>query len=211
MCRLVKSLYGLKQAPKCWADTLAEVLILHGFRACHFDPALYVKKHANGEWSYVNTYVDDFLVGVRELFVYDALVAAMKASGWEVKEMGLPTQFLSLDMAISVDQEGRCTQIILSQHSAITDLVERFPQTLSTRKTQTPMVSGDIVGYHVDSTLMPNNLQFASLIGSFIYFATCTRADSAHAVSVLSRFCAAPTQAQWAAAKRLLQYLRDHK
>jgi Reverse transcriptase (RNA-dependent DNA polymerase) len=99
VCRLVKSLYGLKQAPKCWADTLAKVLVKHGFLPCHFDTALFVKRHEHGEWSYVDTYVDDFLVGVKEIAVYDALVAAMRTAGWEVKELSLPSQFLSLDMA----------------------------------------------------------------------------------------------------------------
>ena len=160
--------------------------------------------------------MDDFLVCVQNLAVYHALVVAMRErwdgkKGWEVKELGLPSQFLSLDMDITLDAEGRCTKIILSQHSAISDLVERFPYQLSARSASTPMTSGDIVGDHVMSKLLPNNNQYSSLIGSFIYFATCTRADISHAVSILSKFSAAPTVAQWEAAKRLLQYLRDNR
>jgi hypothetical protein len=211
VCKLVKSLYGLKQAPRVWAQTMAKVLVRFGYRPSNFDPALFVMQLSNGDWSYVNTYVDDFLICVMDLALYDALVVAMGEAGWSVKQMGLPKQFLSLDMTITLDPSGKCTQIILSQHSAITDLLERFPMELSARSAATPMVAGDIVGDHVHSPLLPDNHNCISLVGSFIYFATCTRADIAYAVSILSRFSAAPTVAHWAAAKRLLQYLRDNK
>ena len=211
VCKLVRSLYGLKQAPRIWSKTMAKVLVRFGYRPSKFDPALFVLQLPNGEWSYVITYVDDFLVCVHDLALYVALVAAMNKAGWVVKEMGLPKQFLSLDMQFTLDPAGRCLQIHLSQHSAITDLLERFPMELKARSAITPMISCDIAVENMPSPLLPNNHKYISLIGSFIYLSTCTRADISFAVSILSRFSAAPTVAQWLAAKRLLQYLRDNK
>ena len=211
ICKLVKSLYGLKQAPRIWSETLHAVLRGHGYRRSQFDPALYLKQLPNGDWCFVLTYVDDFLVCVDDLCLYDALVAAMRGSGWTVKEMGLPKQFMSLNMKLTLNAGGRCTEILLSQETAIKNLVERFSNVaLSPRVCVTPILSGDISMEAVMSPYLPNNTQYLSLVGSFIYLPTCTRADIAFAVSVLSRFSAKPTQAQWEAAKRLLRYLRDN-
>eukprot|EP00798_Chlamydomonas_sp_ICE-L_P032401 gene32401-biopygen8651 len=165
-----------------------------------------------GLWHYVLTYVDDFLICVQNLSLYRALLKAMEDAGWTYKELGTPEQFLSLDMQVTVDDKERCTQIILSQHSDITDLCwEIFDFTTAKETYSTPMVSGDFTSDAVKSKLLPNNKLYISLIGSFIYLSTCTRPDIAFAVSTLSRFSANPTEAHWKAAKRLLIYLRDHR
>eukprot|EP00798_Chlamydomonas_sp_ICE-L_P007043 gene7043-biopygen16852 len=211
ICKLVKSLYGLKQAPRIWAKTVRELLVKFGFRPSRFDPALYIWQDPAGLWHYVLTYVDDFLICVHHLSLYRALLKAMEDAGWTYKELGTPEQFLSLDMQVTVDDKERCTQIILSQHSAITDLCKRFDFTTAKETYSTPMVSGDFTSDAVKSKLLPNNKLYISLIGSFIYLSTCTRPDIAFAVSTLSRFSANPTEAHWKAAKRLLIYLRDHR
>jgi len=210
ICRLVKSLYGLKQAPRVWSDTVRKVLVKNGFRPSRFDPALYIKK-VNDKWCYVLTYVDDFLILVQDRRYYDEIIAAMVAARWEVKQLGLPKQFLSLDMQVTLDEEGRCLQIILSQHNAIADLVERFPFTKKKQNTFIPMTGGDIVGDAVHSPLLPNNKAYISLAGSLIYLSTCTRPDISFAVSTLSRFSAAPSAAHWEASKRVLLYLKANK
>eukprot|EP00798_Chlamydomonas_sp_ICE-L_P016069 gene16068-biopygen25060 len=195
ICKLVKSLYGLKQAPRIWAKTVRELLVKFGFRPSRFDPALYIWQDPAGLWHYVLTYVDNFLICIHHLSLYRGLLKAMEDAGWTYKELGTPEQFLSLDMQVIVDDKERCTQIILSQHSAITDLCKKF----------------DFTSDAVKSKLHPNNKLYISLIGSFIYLSTCTRPDIAFAVSTLSRFSANPTEAHWKAAKRLLIYLRDHR
>jgi hypothetical protein len=212
ICRLVRSLYGLKQAPRVWSETLNAVLKQHGYRASKFDPALYLKRMPSSDWCFVLTYVDDFLVCVDELFLYDLLVKAIEGAGWTVKQMGLPKQFLSLNMKLRLTVEGRCTEIILSQESAIADMVEKFSHIqLSPKVCVTPILSSDISSAAISSPLLPNNTLYLSLVGGFIYLSTCTRADIAFAVSSLSRYSANPTQAQWEAAKRLLRYRRDNQ
>ena len=40
--------------------------------------------------------------------------------------MGVLVQFLSLDMKLTLDSNGRCVKINRSQHTYIVDLVEQF-------------------------------------------------------------------------------------
>lgn len=52
------------------------------------------------------------------------------------------------------------------------------------------------------------NAPYRELLGSLNYCACVSRPDIAFAVSVLSKFCNAPLQKHWLAAKRLLRYLK---
>eukprot|EP00798_Chlamydomonas_sp_ICE-L_P007506 gene7506-biopygen17300 len=211
VCRLVKSLYGLKQAPRMWCREVRKVLVKEGYRSSRADPALFVKQELDGSWSYVLTYVDDLWICIDDLVLYERLLAAMRRAGWEVKELTC-AQFLSLNMQLTLDAEGRTTHIILSQHNAITALVERFNQCKAHEGNATiPILAGAWTGDAVNSVLLPNNKLYISLVGSLIYLSTCTRPDIAYAVSCLSRFSAVPTRAHWKAAKRLLLYLKLHK
>ena len=87
--------------------------------------------------------------------------------------------------------------------------MEQFDLTLAANpRTTTPMAkctAADVTGQ-----LLPSNSNYISLVGELNYLATCTRPDIAFAVSYLSRFSAVPTVPLWAAAKRVLLYLRSH-
>jgi len=50
--------------------------------------------------------------------------------------------------------------------------------------------------------------QYQSMVGSLLHAAKATRPDIAHAVGKVSRFCAAPTQANLTAVKRIFRYLK---
>lgn len=56
---------------------------------------------------------------------------------------------------------------------------------------------------------MPNNHQYASLIGGLLYVAVNTRPDIAVSVSILGRKTSNPSQADWIEAKRVLRYLKE--
>eukprot|EP00798_Chlamydomonas_sp_ICE-L_P024720 gene24720-biopygen19164 len=126
VCKIIKSLYGLKQAPRLWSAEVCRVLRLCGFRPTASDPALFVRLEADGNWSWVTTYVDDFWLALDELFLYIAIIEIMRQEGWTVTEMGVPRMFLSLDCDLSLDAEGRCDKIVISQRTAIQGMLERF-------------------------------------------------------------------------------------
>jgi len=111
VCKLQRAIYGLKQAPRAWHNTLKKVLMRIGFRPCRADPALFARRESDGTWSYINTYVDDFLIAVLRLGIYEEILQAMRSAKWEVKELGISTQYLSLDMEVEVDSDGRCVRI----------------------------------------------------------------------------------------------------
>ena len=111
----------------------------------------------------------------------------MEAAGWEVKELGVTVKFLSLDMHLTLDPDGRCIKIYLSQHTYIVDLVEQFDLTRAAKpRGNTPMVKCTTLD--APGQPPPSNSQFFSLIGALLYLSTCTRPDISYAVSYLSRF-----------------------
>ena len=109
-----------------------------------------------------------------------------------MEEGGVSVQFLSLDMKLTLDPNGRCVKINLSQHTYILDLVEQFDLTLAANpRTTTPMAKCTAVD--ASGQLLPSNSNYISLVGALNYLATCTRPDIAFAVSYPSRFSAVPT------------------
>eukprot|EP00798_Chlamydomonas_sp_ICE-L_P031724 gene31724-biopygen6578 len=167
-CKIIKSLYGLKQAPRLWSAEVCRVLRLCGFRPTASDPALFVRLEADGNWSWVTTYVDDFWLALDELFLYIAIIEIMRQEGWTVTEMGVPRMFLSLDCDLSLDAEGRCDKIVISQRTAIQGMLERFRigKGEATRATvAVPMVSGAVTTQAEGSRVLPNNRLYSSLIG----------------------------------------------
>ena len=50
--------------------------------------------------------------------------------------------------------------------------------------------------------------QYQSMVGSLLHAARATRPDIAHAVGIVSKFNAAPTQAHLTAVKRIFRYLK---
>eukprot|EP00798_Chlamydomonas_sp_ICE-L_P018061 gene18061-biopygen27012 len=166
--KIIKSLYGLKQPPRLWSAEVCRVLRLCGFRPTACDPALFVRLEADGNWSWVTTYVDDFWLALDELFLYISIIEIMRQEGWTVTEMGVPRMFLSLDCDLSLDAEGRCDKIDISQRTAIQGMLERFRigKGEATRATvAVPMVSGAVTTQAEGSRVLPNNRLYSSLIG----------------------------------------------
>ncbi len=53
-----------------------------------------------------------------------------------------------------------------------------------------------------------DSVQYQSMVGSLLHAARATRPDIAHAVSVVSKFNAEPTEAHLTAVKRIFRYLK---
>eukprot|EP00798_Chlamydomonas_sp_ICE-L_P030272 gene30272-biopygen16138 len=214
VCKLIKSLYGLKQSPRKWCEEVRRVLRIAGFIPAQADPALFIRLEPAGTVSWVLTYVDDFWLALHCLILYAKIVAIMRKAKWTVTEMGVPKVFLSIDCDLTLDSAGRCVSIVISQHNQIFGMLERYPIALGDETKQSPdvpMISGAVTKHAAGSPALPNNLMYASLIGSLIYLSTCTRPDIAYSVSALSRFTSKPTQAHWRAAQRVLVYLRKYR
>lgn len=68
--------------------------------------------------------------------------------------------------------------------------------------TNVKLTKEDDVSKQVDSSL------YQSMVGSLLYAATATRPDISHAVGVVSKFNANPSEAHMTAVKRIMRYLK---
>ncbi|XP_038106891.1 secreted RxLR effector protein 161-like [Culex quinquefasciatus] len=62
-----------------------------------------------------------------------------------------------------------------------------------------------------ESRPLENSTEYRSLVGALLYVAVCARPDIAVSASILGRSVTAPTQADMAAAKRVVRYLKATK
>ena len=205
VCKLNKAIYGLKQAPRVWSKQLSHVVSQIGFFPSVADPALYVRIENDGSCSYLLTYVDDFLCATKTLALYKEIVMHMRECGWIITELGFPKQFLSLDISID-NNSSTCNKLVLHQYSCISKLIQSAHM-CDAKPAASPMPPNwDPAA--MDSPPLPENKEYASLVGSLLYIATCTRPDIAFAVNFLARFSSKPTQATLVGAKRVIRYLK---
>jgi hypothetical protein len=214
VCRLHKALYGLKQAPRAWHKTLNEKLLSMGYEVCKSDAGVYIKKHEDGELSYMLVYVDDLLIvamGAEEIeWVKKELLTSFK-----IHDLGEVKDFLGCQ--IQRDRENRCLSI--SCVPKIDGLCEKFGVSAESRTVDTPM-SKDFVTTGMpqitvgetsfgSGTPLPPGHRYCELVGSLLYIANTTRPDIAQAVGVLSRYRNAPTTAHMNEGLRVLRYLQS--
>ena len=204
--KLNKALYGLKQAGNAWGKTIQKLLIELGFKSCGGDTCIFVKKMGH-EFVYVCLYVDDMVVAART----PALVRDVKqaiASRFQIKDLGAVKHLLGMEIAY--DQAGK--SMTITQEQYIKSIAERFNQE-NARDTANPCDES----MKLSKADAPQNEQeedemskrpYRSLVGCLQYVAQCTRPDVAYAVTHLSRFMENPGPRHWAAAIRILRYLK---
>ncbi|GAQ83662.1 putative retrotransposon protein [Klebsormidium nitens] len=198
-CRLKKSLYGLKQAPRAWYLKLAAEMRELGFEPSAADPALFIRKEEDGKKAFTAVWVDDCLVvGEKDVVAH---VKAALGRIFTVRDLGPVRYFLGME--VTRDREART--IKLTQKRAALDLLNQFGME-ATRARRVPLNPGEKVqkqGEPLDAERYP----YASLVGSLLYLANCTRPDLAQATASLARFMSSPTEDHWRLAKSVLSYL----
>lgn len=199
VCRLHKSIYGLRQSAKCWNDRFDEALRNMGFRPTAADPCLYTREQ-NKKRVYIVVYVDDVVVASEEEDELD-IVYEEFSKHFETTALGELKYFLGLE----VDRNSSGSYSV-SLRGYIQQTARRFGLGDS-KPARTPMDEQYAHGGSED-TLLPNNVEYRSLVGALLYIAVNARPDIAAAVSVLGRRVNQPSQADWVAAKRVVRYLR---
>ena len=63
-------------------------------------------------------------------------------------------------------------------------------------------------GQDIRQEVFVSKFPYRELVGALMYVATCTRPDIAHAVGEAAKFCERYGKTHWAAAKRILKYLK---
>ena len=116
MCKFKKSIYGLKQAAKNWYKALAKLLISNGNQGSEYCP--FVRKEADGTFSYVLVWIDDIIVAAINDEVIDAIKSMLK-DNFKMDDRGtlhwfLGMQILRSENMITIDQE-RYIESVLEQ------------------------------------------------------------------------------------------------
>ncbi|SMR55934.1 unnamed protein product [Zymoseptoria tritici ST99CH_3D1] len=178
VCLLKKSLYGLKQSPRT-----------------------YVFIRGN---TFIAVYVDDLLiVGLRKKEVSE--IKSQLAKRFEMSDLGPCAYYLG--MTVRRDRVNR--KIFLSQQAYIEKFLRQHNMWEQKVRT-TPIDSSAKIQPAEEGYIAPDELRtkYQSAVGSLMYAMLGTRPDIAYSVSVVSRFCANPTEEHWKLVERIMAYLR---
>ena len=207
VCRLLKSLYGLKQASRVWYQLLRKVLEDLGFVRSDFDHALFM---FNRSWSGTEVHcllamhVDDGLAGCNHLpFLTHIKTEIQKAFG--IKDLGPVSSFLG----VQFERDLATRELWLHQTLYIDTLLADYGLS-DCNSVATPLDPHHPLGLASDASVAPSDLleSYQRLVGSLLFLQMCTRPDLSFAVLLLSQHCVSPSPRHFAAARRVLQYLK---
>lgn len=205
-CKLHKSIYGLKQSSKVWNDTLNDVLIKFGLIRSTTDQCIYFSI-CKENVLIVAIYVDDLLLFSNSKAHEEKLVKEL-SKHFKMKDLGEVSSVLG--MRVIRDRKAR--KISIDQKQYIREILIRFGME-DCNGVSNPMDPNQ----KLSSSMGPRNdkekdemktTPYRQLVGSLLFAAQISRPDISYAVNVLSRFNNDPGQPHWAAAKRVLRYLK---
>lgn len=197
VCRLRKSLYGLKQAPRCWFKKLSDSLLKFGFVQSYDDYSLFSYTHKDIELR-VLIYVDDLLICGNDGYMLKKFKEYL-GKCFSMKDLGKPKYFLGIE--ISRGPEG----IFLSQRKYALDIIADCG-VLGSRPSPTPLEQNHRLARD-DGPLLADPKPYRRLVGRLLYLLH-TRPELSYYVHVLSQFMQAPREAHWAAALRIVKFLK---
>lgn len=195
--KLQKALYGLKQAPRAWFSRIESYFIKEGFERSPSEHTLFLKRKG-GKILIVSIYVDDLLFTSDDEVMLCEFRNSMNKQ-FDMTDLGKMRFFLGIEVL------QRADGVFICQRKYAAEVLSRFGMEES-NSVRNPIVPGqkidaDKEGIKVDAT------QFKQMVGSLMYL-TATRPDLMFVVSLICRFMANPTQLHFAAAKRVLRYLK---
>jgi hypothetical protein len=197
VCRLHNAIYGLKQAPRAWYNELKNFLLAYGFANSKSDASLFVYRN-QGVILYFLVYVDDLIITGNDNSFISYFLQAL-STRFSIKDLGDLNYFLGVEVLPS------SAGLLLTQHKYIRDLLTRT-QLAGIKEVHTPMATNTFLVLHNGSP-PTDATTYRSVIGALQYL-TITRLDISYTVNKLSQFMHCPSETHWAAAKRLLRYLK---
>jgi len=198
--RVLKAIYGLKQAGRIWYRTLSQLFMDKGLTRLNTDECIFTLRRGK-EVVIIMVYVDDLTI----ISSCDSLRDEVKSflnSRFLMKDLGPTQRLLGIEFA-GTTASGTIT---IHQREYTHTILARFGlQTV--RPEPTPMVGGQKLLPFEEGDERADVGLYQSMLGSAMYLMVGTRPDLAFALSVLSRFAAAPTATHMRAMHRLFAYL----
>ncbi|XP_021819565.1 uncharacterized protein LOC110761405 [Prunus avium] len=198
VCKLKKSLYGLKQAPRAWNAKFTGYLPAIGFKVSQSDPSLFIK-NTGSDIIVLLLYVDDIILTGSNTSLVQETIGNL-ASVFELKDMGLLTYFLGLQ--ISYASTGT---IFVNQHKYAKELLAKASMS-SCKACSTPCKPHSQI-LTTDGEPLKDPTLFRSLVGALQYL-TFTRPDIAYAVNTVCQYMTNPTDSHFYLVKRILRYIQ---
>lgn len=195
--RLHKAVYGLRQAPRCWFSKLTDALKKYGFKHSYADYSLFVFSRRGMELR-VLIYVDDLLVYGNDAQFLNKFKEYL-CECFHMKDLGKLKYFLGIE--VGRGDEG----FLLTQRKYALDLISDVGL-LGSKPAATPMEQHHKLALD-KSPYLRDAEQYRRLVGRLIYL-SITRPDISYPVHILSQFMKAPRELQWAAAMRVVRYLK---
>ena len=198
VCKLNKSLYGLKQASRMWFSKFSTALVEFGFVQSKADYSLFTRQHGDS-FIVLLVYVDDVLIASNDQKGVEDFKVLLDQK-FKLKDLGELRYFLRLEVArtdkgISLCQRKYALEI-LEDAGLLRCKPSRVPmdQTLKLSK--------------FDGELLDDPSHYRRLVGRLLYL-TITRPDVTFAVHKLSQFMARPRKPHYAAALKVLHYIKN--
>uniref|UniRef100_A0A2N9F2E7 Integrase catalytic domain-containing protein n=1 Tax=Fagus sylvatica TaxID=28930 RepID=A0A2N9F2E7_FAGSY len=197
VCKLLKSIYGLKQAPRAWFESFTSQLLHLGFSASTADSSLFIYKNDN-IIAYLLLYVDDIVLTSNTPSFLDHLIAQLNKI-FDLKDLGQLHYFLGLQVTRT------SAGLHLNQAKYASDLLKKHNM-MDSKPAKTPSCPNTRLSLHEGDPL-PDPHAYRSLVGA-LHYLTFTRPDISFSVHQVCQYMSAPTTIHFAAAKRILRYLR---
>jgi len=200
---LVRSLYGLRQAPRLFWLGMQAALQGLGFRSSDHDPCLFVRKEADGTFTYVATHVDDCAVvsasveinrGVR-----DGLLLKYKGVKWEDHA----ETFVGLALKRVENGDLLVHQPAYTRH--VCDILQVGADGITFTPSGGSSLSKGVEGEEVDLELVP----WLRLAVGMVQYLTFTRMEISLALNLVAKNMHKPCKKVKAAMEQILRYLAN--
>ncbi|KAJ4790588.1 Retroelement pol polyprotein-like [Rhynchospora pubera] len=199
VCRLKKSLYGLRQAPRMWFSKLTAALEGYGFAQSRADYSLFVYNKGD-VFLTVLVYVDDLVIAGNNTDAINHFKQYLCAT-FHMKDLGQLKYFLGIEIARGP------VGLFLSQRKYSLDIIAECGL-LGAKPAMTPLEHNHNLAKATGDE-MKDPEKYRRLVGRLIYL-TITRPELCYAVHTLAQFMHAPLQIHYAAAVRVVRYLKKN-
>jgi hypothetical protein len=186
------------------------ILVNHlGFTQCEVDQAVFYRRKGN-DLTIVVVHVDDCTLAATRLSLIEGVKSGLRKYV-EITDLGELHWLLGIE--IKRDREART--ISLSRRSYIKSTIRHY--NLEDAKPYSTPMETNIKLTTAQSPKTPHEIArmrdvpYIEGVGSLMWACLGTRPDIAFSVTTLSRFSKNPGEAHWAAAKRVLRYLKGTK
>lgn len=210
-CLLLCSLYGLKQAAFDWYVTLCSLLEELGFSRSDVDLAVFffdkTGKDGRRIICVIVWHVDDGLGGCNCRYFLN-WVKGRIGERFGISDLGP----VSLYLGIEIERRRETREVWIHQESYIDHICEEYGLG-DANPVSLPMDPNQPFGRDTDVYPDVADLEHAyrKIVGELTYLATCSRPDIAQAVQRLAQQCASAEPRHFAAARRLIRYLKGTK